>query len=348
MTQRIAYFSLLLIVLHACSGKKETSSSSTKSAPPPVAVEAYITSPQAISKSTTATGSLLAFESTPIHPEGSGLVTAINFREGSYVKRGQVLVTLKADDLRAQLKKLYVQQKTAEKTVERYAELLKIDGVSRQDYDINVLALNSIKADIAIVNINLAKTRVLAPYSGIMGLRNISLGAYVTPQTEISTLRQTSSLKLDFNVPEQFSSSMRAGGQVFFTVNNSAKKYLARIIATENFITEENRSLKVRAVVDGGDANLIAGQFANIDIPLGDSYTSYMIPSQAVIPKARNKEVILVKDGVATPQIVTTGIRDSARVEIITGLKAGDTVLLTGLLSTKPGAKVKISKVISK
>lgn len=308
-------------------------------------VDVYVASPSTLAKTVDVTGSLLPFEETEIHAEIGGLITGIYFTEGAYVTAGKVLVTLKDDDLRAQLRKLEIQAKTAEQTVRRYGELLEIQGVSKQEYDLNVLSLNAIRADMAIVRTSMAKTRVTAPYSGTMGLRNISKGAYVSPATSISTLRKSGQLKLDFTVPEKYSTKITRSTPIYFTVENNTKQYLAHVTATENFITQDSRSLNVRAVVDQPDASLIPGQFATIEIPLSADYAAYMIPTQAIIPKARTKEILILNNGKTEQRVVTTGIRDSSRIEILTGLKAGDTVILTGLMSIKPGSKVKAGTI---
>lgn len=198
----------------------------------------------------------------------------------------------------------------------------------------------------AIVQANISRTLLRAPFSGRLGLRNISMGAYITPATTISTIRKVSQLKLEFTVPEKYGTGMKPGGQVQFSMENNPGNYKARIIATENNIAEETRSLRVRALVDKPDDRLIAGGFVKVKIELGQDDAALMIPSQAVIPQARNKEVIVYRDGLAVMAVVTTGLRDSSLVEITSGLKAGDTVLITGLLTTKPGSKVLLNKVI--
>ena len=129
----------------------------------------------------------------------------------------------------------------AEQTAERYGALLKINGVSQQEYDLNVLAVNNIKADINIVRTSISKTSVRAPFSGRMGLRNISVGAYISPQTTISTLRKISQLKLEFTVPERYGSKMKAGGQVNFMIENNTKSYLAKIDRTPKRTTRGSR-----------------------------------------------------------------------------------------------------------
>lgn len=331
------------VIIFSCQSKKKEIVK--KSTPPALKVDAYIVKQTALSKDLDVTGNLLPYEVTEIHPEVAGLVTNIYFSEGSYVSAGKLLVTLKNNDLIAQLNKLYVQEKSAQLTVKRYGELLLASGVSQQEYDENVLKVNTIKADISILKTSIAKTRILAPYGGIMGLRNISKGAYITPQTAISSLRQINRLKLEFSVPEVYSKSIKVGGPVTFTVQNSEQKFLANVIATENFIEQENRSLKVKAVMARADKALTAGQFAKVNIPLDADYSAYMVPSQAIIPQARTKEVIVLENGKASFRTVTTGTRDSSRVEVTTGLKAGDTIIITGLMSIKPGAPVSIAQI---
>ncbi|MBK6380733.1 MAG: efflux RND transporter periplasmic adaptor subunit [Chitinophagaceae bacterium] len=247
--------------------------------------------------------------------------------------------------MQAQLSKLRIQLKVAKETLERYESLLKIGGVSVQEVETYKLSVNNIQADMNIVQTSIGRTSLRAPFSGRLGLRNISIGAYITPATTISTLRKISQLKLEFTAPEKYGTGMKPGGKIQFSMDNNEKTYAARIIATENNIAEETRSLRVRAVVDKADADLIAGAFVKVKIDLGKNDSALMIPSQAVIPKARNKQVIVYSGGIANMATVTTGIRDSSMVEITSGLKAGDTIIITGLLTTKQGSKVIISKV---
>lgn len=338
--------STLFFISSCSSGKEDNQSPVKKTPPPPSKVDAYVVTPQVLSQDIEMPGSLVPFEETELHPEVSGRVTAINFKEGATASQGSVLLKLYDGDLQAQLKKLQVQLKVAEQTVERYGMLLKINGVSQQEYDLNVLAVNNIKADINIIQTNISKTQLRAPFSGKIGLRSISVGAYVTPQTIIGTLRKVNQLKLEFTVPEKYGTQMQPGNTVHFTMENDMASYTAKVIATENNISIDTRSLMVKAVVEKPNAKLIAGAFTKVQIPLDKNNAALMIPSQAIIPKARNKEVIVFRNGVASNQVVTTGIRDSASIEIITGLKAGDTVLISGLLTTKPGAKVQLNKII--
>nr|MBP6288036.1 efflux RND transporter periplasmic adaptor subunit [Ferruginibacter sp.] len=261
------------------------------------------------------------------------------------VGKGALLAKIYDGDLQAQLKKLNVQVAVAEQTVKRMGELLKISGVSQQEYDLSVLQVNTIRADMDIIRTNISRTEVRAPFSGTLGLKNISSGSYVMPQTIISTLRQNSQLKLDFVLPERFTGSLKTGQLVDFTVEGNPKKYTARIIAAESGLAENTRSQNIRAVVTNNDGKLLPGVFAKVVTDFNTDPNGLMIPTQAILPQARGKKVIVYRSGVATFTDVTTGIRDSSLVQIITGLKAGDTIITTGLMSLKPDAKVEMGKI---
>ena len=252
LRQLISIIGLAALLLTACQSydKDDKKTAVAKPVQQLSKADGYIVTPKLLSQDVEVPGSLAPYEETELHPEISGRVTGIYFQEGNNISQGSLVVKLYDGDLQAQLQKLQVQLKVAEHTAERYGALLKINGVSQQEYDLNVLAVNNIKADINIVNTSISKTSVRAPFSGKMGLRNISVGAYISPQTTISTLRKTSQLKLEFTVPERYGSKMKAGGVVNFMIENNTKSYLAKIIATENNIAEDTRSLKVRAVVE--------------------------------------------------------------------------------------------------
>jgi membrane fusion protein, multidrug efflux system len=334
-----------LIFSFGCSSNDKKAEAPKPAAPQIAKADGFVVTPQLLAQDIEVPGSLAAFEEVELRPEVSGRVTGVFFKEGGNVAQGSVLLKVYDADLQSQLQKLQVQLKTAEQTAERYGALLKINGVSQQEYDLNVLAVNNIRADMDIVRTTIGRTTLRAPFSGKIGITNITKGAYVTPQTLIATLRKVSQLKLDFTVPEVYGAKMKYGTLVNFTVEGSDKIYPAVIAATENIIAEDNRSLRVIATVSKPDAQLIAGAFAKVKVSLGENNAALMIPTQAVIPDARNKKVITVRNGIASMQVVTLGARDSAMVEITTGLKAGDTVLITGLLTTKPGGKVQVNKI---
>jgi membrane fusion protein (multidrug efflux system) len=340
-----------MIVFSSCgsSDKKDASvrSSAGLNRQMPMRVDAFIVKPTMVSENIQVPGTLIANEATEIHPEISGRLVQLNVAEGKFIPKGALLAKIYDGDLQAQLKKLEVQLKIANTNEERSSQLLKIQGISKSDYDASVLNASNIRADIDITRANITKTEIRAPFSGRVGLKNISPGAYVTPLTILATIQQVDLLKLDFSVPEKYSSEINKGRSVSFTIESSAKTYNATVMATESSITENTRTLMVRAVVENKDAALLPGSFAKVILNFDPDPNALMIPSQAVLPQARGKKVIAYQAGAAKFIDVTTGIRDSARVQIVSGLNPGDTVVVTGLLSIRPEAKIQISKIVN-
>jgi membrane fusion protein (multidrug efflux system) len=313
----------------------------------PVEVDAYIVQPRSISDKIEVPGSLLPAEQTQIKSEVTGRVVQLNFQEGSVVQKGALLVKLFDGDLQAQLKKLEVQLQIAEKTQERQSELLKINGISQQDYDLVMLNVQTLKVDIEATKIAIAKTAIRAPYTGQVGLRNISMGTYIAPAEVITTLRQVSELKLEFSIPEKYAKEIRKGDKVSFKVDGGSKAHQAIVLATENSVEQSTRTLRVRALVKNNHPELVPGIFAKVSLQLGEDNQALLVPTQAVIPTARNKQVILLKKDSAVFTVVETGIRDSVFVQVVSGLKAGDTIITSGLMVIRANAKVKPVRITS-
>lgn len=341
----IAIASLLLLTLFACKSeqKKEGPGGAGEKRPagPPPVFDAVLAASFHVDRKIEAPGTVMPAENTDLHPEASGRVVAINFKEGSMVNAGTLLVKLFDGDLQAQLRKLEVQLKVAEATEKRQKELLAINGTSQQDYDIASLNVSNIKADMELVKVNIAKTELRAPFTGRLGLRNISLGAYVTPQTIVTNIAQTTNVKVEFEVPEQYASEMTPGKLVNIRTTATGRTYSATILASQNTIAQETRNLSVRAMVSKADVMLTPGAFVQVGIQVGGAKEAIMIPTQAVVPSTRFKNVIVSENGKAVFKVVNTGYRDSARVEITSGLNVGDTIITTGLLTIKEGMPVK-------
>jgi membrane fusion protein (multidrug efflux system) len=339
---------VLLSLLAACGGKKKkTETTAAPSRPNMTTVDGYLVKPQPFGENIEVPGSILANEVTEVHPEVSGKIIQLNVAEGKYVGRGTLLAKLYDADLQAQLRKIQIQLSIAEKTEERQAQLLKIQGISQQDYDLSLLSVNNLKADIDIIRTSISKTEIRAPFSGKLGLKNISPGAYVTPATVIAVINQTDQLKLDFTVPEKYTGQIKPGQLVTFSYEGSTKQFGARVSALESSVAENTRSLTVRSIVQAKDPGLLPGAFAKVKLSFDPDPNALLIPTQAVLPQARGKKVIVYDNGVAKFVDVTTGVRDSARIQITQGLKAGDTIVLTGLLSVRPEGKIKIGRIVN-
>jgi membrane fusion protein (multidrug efflux system) len=338
---------LFLFLISSCGSKtKDTKTVQKREGGPSVlAVEGFVVRPTVLNSSIEVAGTLLPFEETEIHPEVAGKVVMLSIREGAVVRKGTLLAKLFDGDLQAQLHKLSVQLQIANKTQERQEELLKIGGISQQDYDLSLLNVSTIKADMQILQADINKTRIRAPFDGKLGFKNISIGAFITPTTVITTIRQVNKLKLEFSVPEKYSTKVAVGNSVSFSTESSNKRYSAKIVATESGITQETRSLMVHAIVEKVDKGVTAGGFAKVNFDMGDNNEAIMVPTQSIIPEARDKKVIKYHDGTASFVTVVTGTRDSSKVEILKGLAIGDTIVTTGLLQIKPESKIKISSL---
>jgi membrane fusion protein (multidrug efflux system) len=332
-------------VFCSCNGTKTKDAGAKKKATSVSFVDGFCVKPVSLEQTITVSGTLKPFEETVLMPEVSGRVVALNIPEGKSVRKGTLLVKLFDGDLQAQLIKLNTQLDIAQQTRKRQEELIKINGISQLDYDQSVLQVHSITADIAILNVQIQKTEIKAPFDGIVGLRNISLGAQVTPGTALTTIRSMQSLKLDFSVPEKYSGTIRQGTEVSFSVQGDTAHYRARVSATEEQIDAATRNLRVRSLVTSNSRNLMPGAFTDITLSLGKNATALMIPSQALIPREQDKQVILVRNGKAQFVTVKTGIRQSALVEVTSGLTTGDTIATTGILFIRPNMSVTFSQV---
>jgi membrane fusion protein, multidrug efflux system len=308
-------------------------------------IEGFIVKPSTIDQTISISGTIKPMEETVLMPEVPGRVVMINLNEGKFVKQGTILIKLFDEDLQAQLHKAQAQLELAEQTRIRQGELMKVNGISQLDYDQSVLQVHSIKADIEVLKVQIRKTEVHAPFDGVIGLRNISLGAEVTPSTSLATIRVVKQMKLDFSVPEKYSTQVRPGSKVQFTVQGDERKHEAAVMATEEGIDPGTRNLKVRALVIMDSISVVPGTFANVELRLNENKNALMVPTQAIIPRERDKQLIIARSGKAQFIKVKTRIRQESMIEVTEGLQPGDTVVTTGILFIKPGAVLKFARV---
>jgi membrane fusion protein, multidrug efflux system len=310
-------------------------------------IEGYIVKPSVIDQTISISGTIKPMEETVLMPEVPGRVVMINLEEGKFVKQGNVLIKLFDEDLQAQLHKAQAALELAEQTQIRQSELMKVNGISQLDYDQSVLQVHSIKADIEVLKVQIRKTEVHAPFDGVIGLRNISLGAEVTPSTSLATIRSIKQLKLDFSVPEKYSTQVNPGTKVQFTIQGDENKHDATVMATEEGIDPGTRNLKVRAMVSMNSSSFIPGTFANVELRLNENKNALMVPTQAIIPRERDKQLIVSRSGKAQFIKIKTRIRQESMIEVTEGIQPGDTVVTTGILFIKPGAGLNFTKVIN-
>jgi membrane fusion protein (multidrug efflux system) len=308
-------------------------------------VDAYVVKPSLLINEISVSGSLMAVEEVDLKNEVAGRVVKINLPEGKFVRKGTLLVKLFDDDLHATLRKLESQLAIQQQIFNRQSELLKVNGISQNDYDQTGLQLNSLKADIDVEKTLIRKTEVRAPFDGVIGLRSISVGAIITPATLLATIRTENKIKLDFSVPEKYSSVIKQGMKIKFNMSNADVQYDATVLATEEGIDASTRNLKVRAIVNSHSKELLPGSFTDVTVRLSENRNALVIPTQAIVPSETNKSVIVALKGKAHFIPIITGIRQASTIEVTNGIQQGDTIITSGVLFLKEGSKLIYSTI---
>jgi len=323
--------------LFACSQKAD--SSKPKSAAP-VVVDVLIATTKPMSNTLEVNGTVVANEYVELHPEASGRLTYLYVPEGKLIKKGTLIAKVNNADLQAQVDKSKVALDLAMKTEQRDKQLLAVNGLNQSDYDAALNIVNGFKADIEYNQALLDKTILKAPFDGYIGLRQVSVGAYVTPATLIATLLQLDKIKIDFTIPEDYSSALKVGDMVEVDMDETGKTRKAKIIAIEPQVNQTTRNMTVRAILENNAAN--PGSFVKVIVHSGLNKKAIMVPTNALIPDDKNNQVVLISGGIANFVNVSTGIRLSNNVEITSGIKEGDTVVVTGVLFARPKAPLQI------
>ena len=302
-----------------------------------------IVHPQLLENILDAEGTLIANEEVLIQPETSGKVTELLMKEGRNVKKGQLLLKINDQDLRANLVKLKSNLNLAIQNEQREKKLLSINAISQQEYDSAKNVVESTAADIEFTKATIRKTEVTAPFDGRVGLRYVSVGSYVSPTTRIATIEQLNPIKLDFSVPEQYASKIKPGDLVYFTIQGVKNKYQAHISAIEPKIDINTRTLQLRAILKNDTQPLLMpGTFAEVKLVLKATSNAMMVPTQAIVPVLKGQTVYLYKKGKALQVVVGIGVRTDTQIQVISGVSLGDTIITSGLLSIHPGDSVKL------
>ena len=334
------FVSLLLFI--ACNTKKINPK--PKEAPE-TQVDVLVASSQTLTNNIEVNGTVAANEYVELHPEASGRLIYLNVPEGRKLAAGTVIARVNDADLKAQLEKSRVLLDLAQKTEGRYKQLLAINGINQSDYETALNAVNGYKADIDYNQALLDKTVLKTPFEGVIGLRQVSLGAYVTPATLIATMQQLDRIKIDFTLPEEYADIIKVGGTVEVESLGAGQKNRkkALILAIEPQVNQASRNLTVRAILQNSSSN--PGAFVKVYINAGINKKAVLIPTNSMIPDDKNNQVILVKNGKASFVNVSTGVRLSNNVEITKGINAGDTLVVTGVLFARPGGQLQIRHI---
>lgn len=333
---------LVGLIVYRINTNKENDAPRERAGKSALTVGAKVIQPQQFSEELSLSGSLEANEQITIQPEISGLVVSINFQEGAMVAKGQVLLTLNDAELQAQLNQVKTQNNLALENNRRAKLLLEKEAISREEYESANATYRSSLAQIQLIQAQLSKTVIRAPFSGIVGLRNISKGGYITPATVVAQLVNVDQLKVTFSIPEKYASKVQKGQNIQFNVDGSRDRHTAKIYAIEPTIQTDSRTLQVKALAPNTAKKLMPGQFATVNFPLEATDNSLLIPSEALIPIQNGKKVFLYKNGKAKEVLVQIGSRTKDDVVIVSGMQAGDTLLTTGVMTLKDGAEVTV------
>ncbi|MGK7391938.1 MAG: efflux RND transporter periplasmic adaptor subunit [Candidatus Cyclobacteriaceae bacterium M2_1C_046] len=326
--------------------EKENSEDSTNNvavAPAGLPVEGIVIEDVALDNNLKATGSLLANESVILRSEVSGLIENIYFSEGQRVKKGQLLVQLTDDEIQAEIEKLRHTRKLNESIESRQKQLLAKDAISQEEYETAQTTLSTIVADLRLKEVQLNKRYIRAPFDGIVGLRSVSEGSYLTPSENIATIYNINPIKIDFSVPGKYASEVNVGDKISFKVDGIAESQNGTIYAVEPQIDPETRTLKIRALSENENAELLPGQFATIQLTLETYDNTIMIPTQAIIPEMDGIKVFIYEGGKAVTRQIKTGIRTADKIQVLEGLSHGDTVITTGTLQMRPGMDITVN-----
>lgn len=325
----------------AKGGEKGKDGKDMKNSAPPVGVNVFVVNLENLDNVVTSSGTIYPNEEIELRAEASGRILVLNIKEGSRVAAGQVIAKIKDTDLQAQLKKLNFEVELAKQTEARQKKLLDINAISKEEYEITANKINTLNADKELIEANLDKTVLKAPFAGKIGLKNVSQGAYVTPATSLATLVQTNPVKVDFTVPEKYSTLIKVGRGVKFEVEGQPEAYYANVVAIDPKIDPNLRTLKLRALAKNPADRLVPGMFVRVSVDL-DISKAIMIPTEAIVPILKGKKVYVVKDGKANEVMVETGLRTDKKIQVLSGLSAGDSLIVSGIMALKKDSPVKV------
>jgi membrane fusion protein (multidrug efflux system) len=313
------------------------------SAAGPTPVEVIELRPAAVQEDLVAVGSLRSNESVVLRPEVAGRIAQIGFRDGQPVRRGQLIIGLDASVNQAEVAQARAEFELAQSNLKRTEDLARKNFVSSSAQEQAASNVQVSEAKLKLAEARLAKMRILAPFDGVVGIRNVSVGDYVKDGTDLVNIEDVGILKADFRLPERYFTQIRVGQPVEVTADAVAGEQFAGVIdATNPRIDANARSLEVRARLSNQERKLRPGMFVRVRVIIGERANALLVPEEAIVPLGEDFFVFRVNDGVAKRVKVKIGVRRAAKVEILDGLGAGDQVVTAGMRLARDGQQVKI------
>lgn len=319
--------------LSAAAGRRSSAAS-------PLKVYVHEVVPRNLAETITVPGTLRADESVELRSEISGRVVAISFAEGRRIRAGEVLVKINDSELQAQLRRTLARIDLARTQERRQRQLVESGGTTRESLDAAVNETRVLEAEADLIRAQLEKTEIRAPFDGIVGLRFVSVGSYLTPEARVATLHAVDELKIDFSVSERHMDRVHAGTEVVFRVAGRPEEYTAEVYAIEPAIDVTTRTLRLRARAPNPDRSLFPGAYAEVEVRLDEIRDALLVPTTAIVPGLNQQALFVVEDGRAQRRTVVTGIRLDREIQIVRGLEPHAMVITSGLLQLRPGMPV--------
>jgi membrane fusion protein (multidrug efflux system) len=311
--------------------------------PPPVAVVVTTVAPTAFEDRLEAVGTLDANESITVTSKVTAVVTAIRFTEGQQVATGQVLIATEDSEARANLAAAQAALLESRNAYERGKQVFAQQLISKSELDQLDAKLKADQARVHAAEAQLAEHTIRAPFAGRVGLRRVSIGALVTSGTEITTLDDTATMKLDFSVPETFLAAIRSGLEIQARASAYPElEFKGKVATVDTRVDPETRSVAVRAVLPNAKGLLRPGMFLTVKL-IRERVDALLLPEQALVPEQDKQFVFVVADGKASKRAVTIGRRQPGVVEIVDGIAVGESVVVEGTLKLRDGAPVTVS-----
>ncbi len=326
----------------ATPGETPAASETTRARTSPGALTVFVhrVQPRDLAETITANGTLRAHEAVELRSEITGRVVELHFEEGRAVQEGEVLLRINDAELQAQLRQVLTRIELARIQEQRQRQLFDTQSTTREALDESVNEARVLQAEADLIRAQLAKTEVRAPFAGIIGLRYVSLGAYLSPTTPIGTLTNLDQLKIDFSISERHMDRVHPGTAIRFRVAGRPEAFAGNVYAIEPAIDVSTRTLFLRAQAANPDRRLRPGAYASVEVQLEEIRDALMVPTPALAPGATERTIYVVEDGKAQPRRVETGIRQSREIQIVSGLEPGALVITSGLLQLRPGMPV--------
>lgn len=305
-----------------------------------ISVEGFVVRPEQFHETVYTTGNIMADEEIYVRSESSGRVTGIYFEEDSEVREGDLMLTLNVAELQQEKRRITFQINLAEIREQRQKELLERTAIAQDDYDVALNELNTLKAQRDRVQAQIDDKQIRAPFDGVVGLKEISVGSYISPETVITSLQKIDPVKVEFSIPERFQASVSRGQNVRFRVEGDENYKEGEIYAIQPRVDRETRSLRMRAIAPNPDFRILPGAFARVEVDLSVIEDALLIPSEALIPEITGYKVFVYSNGNVTERNVQIGTRTDRQVMIREGLNPQDTVITTGLLQLRDNMAV--------